>query len=229
MTPRRAPFSTCSHSGWPRSATGAWARAGPRCRPSGRGTTRCARCCWPSPASRRRRTKAADGAAVAFHAAALQRRRSADSVERDLSHWFDVPVRLQPWAGGWHALPRDDLARLGSGAATLGHDAVLGSRVRQCDLRVRLAIGPLDRDGLDALLPGAGGLGAPLRRWLDGLLGDAVEVEVRLVLRAADVVPARLAGGPADTAPRLGFDAYLLSRRAEVDRDDAGYLLFAAP
>ena len=56
------------------------------------------------------------------------------------------------------------------------------------------------------------------------MTGIAVEYEVRLTLRAADVAPAQLG---AQAAPRLGWDGFLITRPSAADRSDAGYDLHA--
>lgn len=169
-------------------------------------------------------TAGEDRAALAFHAGSLAPRRNADAVERVLRHQLGVPVRLTPWIASRHPLPEDARPRLGVGAVTLGLDAAIGPRVEQRHLRVRLALGPLDRRAFAGLGSGSRGRQA-LVRWLHRLLGDAVEVELRLVLRADAVDAARL---DAAAPPRLGCDAFVLSRPVAADREDAGALLFGS-
>lgn len=165
----------------------------------------------------------ADRAATAFHAGAVTARRNADALERVLRRQFGAPARLEPWAPSRHRLPDDGQPRLGTHAVTLGHDAVIGPRVEQRDLRVRLSLGPLDRGTFTDLSPGGRGRTA-LTRWLRHLLGERAEVDLRLVLRYDAVAAARLG---ADAPSRLGCDAFLLSRPADADRADAATLLFA--
>ena len=176
----------------------------------------------------RRRLRAAEGGVsdltVAHYAGILRQRPvSAGAVTQVLSGYFGVPVRLEQFVGRWFALPKEHQSSLGLGACGLGGGAVVGERVWQRDLRLRLHIGPLPRQAFDRFLPGGPALLA-LRELVTLLTGIAVEYEVRLTLRAADVAPAQLG---AQAAPRLGWDGFLLTRPSAADRSDAGYDLHA--
>ncbi|MBI5256098.1 MAG: type VI secretion system baseplate subunit TssG [Burkholderiales bacterium] len=162
---------------------------------------------------------------LAHYSGLLQQRPvSAAAIRQILSHYFDVPVRLEQFVGRWFTLPRAQQSRLGLGQVTLGSQAVVGERVWQRDLRLRVTLGPLCRDQFQRFLPaGAGQLA--LRELLALLTGLALEYEIRLCLRAADLRPAML---DAHTAPRLGWDSFLITQPAANDRSDAGYDLLAS-
>jgi type VI secretion system protein ImpH len=100
--------------------------------------------------------------------------------------------------------------------------ALVGGRVWQRDLRMRLTVGPLDRAGFDAFLPG--GLAArALAKMLTMFTGLTLEYEVHIVLRAPDVDGVTLSeerhGG------RLGWDSFLCTAPETRDRDDLRYEL----
>ncbi len=176
----------------------------------------------------RRRLRAAEGGVsdltVAHYAGLLRQRPVSPSViTQVLSGYFEVPVRLEQFVGRWFALPKEHQSSLGLGACGLGGGAVVGERVWQRDLRLRLHIGPLSRRAFDRFLPGGPALLA-LRELVTLMTGISVEYEVRLTLRAADVAPAQLG---AQAAPRLGWDGFLITRPSAADRNDAGYDLHA--
>jgi len=176
----------------------------------------------------RRRLRAHEGGvsdlALAHYAGLLRQRPvSAGVIAQLLSGYFGASVRLEQFVGRWFALPVEHQSSLGLGACALGGGAVVGERVWQRDLRLRLHIGPLAREAFNRFLPGGSALLA-LRELLTLLTGVSVEYEVRLTLRAADVAPARLAPGD---GPRLGWDGFLITRPAAADRSDAGYDLHA--
>ncbi|WP_164962211.1 type VI secretion system baseplate subunit TssG [Rubrivivax sp. JA1026] len=165
-------------------------------------------------------------AALAWHGGTLGGGRpSAQAIEAVLAHQFAAPVRVEPWLGRWRAVPEAARGRLGLQGLRLGHDALAGSRCWQRDLDLRLVIGPLPRARLLPLLPG-GDAAAALRAWWRQLGAGLLDAEVRLVMRAEDLRPARV-GGPA--AARLGFDAVLPWTGPPRDRADAGYRLSADP
>ena len=161
--------------------------------------------------------------AVAFYAATLQRRPvSSVALQRLLQDYFAVPVRLESFIGRWFTLPESNRSHLGLANMQLGHDAVVGERVWQRDLRLRLTFGPLPRDKFLRFLPG-GPAALALKELLALMTGVTLEYEVRLKLRAQDVKGSRLG----DAAPRLGWDSFLVTRASPTDRSDPGYDLLA--
>lgn len=177
--------------------------------------------------------KVFDQSIAHYVAAARHRPMSAAYAERIVSDHFRVPVRIEQFVGRWCAVPEREWSRLGGTRAdarpVLGSSALIGARVWQRDLRVRLHIGPLTRERFESFLPGADGAAA-LAKMLTLLLGLCLEFEVRLLLRAEDVRGVTL---PEKTEPgvrtgRLGWDAFLVSKRAaQHARSDAGYVINA--
>lgn len=153
--------------------------------------------------------------------AGLMRQRpvSAHAVERILSAYFKLRVRIEQFVGKHYALQIDQQLALGCANATLGGDAVLGERIWQCDLRVRLHIGPLPAVRYRNFVPGSDEALA-LARLLGLLTGGALEYEVRPVLLAREVSCLSLA---ADSTWRLGYGAILCSRSSASDRNDAAF------
>ncbi|ALN55811.1 type VI secretion protein, VC_A0111 family [Lysobacter enzymogenes] len=160
--------------------------------------------------------------AVAHYAGGIrQHPMSATFMQRILSDYFQAPLRVEQFVGAWYAVPEQQRSRLGMANARLGSTALAGDRVWQRDLRLRLWIGPLDRENFQRFLPG-GSAARALAKWLNLLAGSTLEYEVRLVLRAQDVQGVRMdeQGGA-----RLGWDSYLCSRPSEIDRADTRYHL----
>lgn len=176
----------------------------------------------------RRRLRAGDGGvaddALAYFAGALQRRPvSAETLQRVLCQYFGVPVALEQFVGRWFALPPDNQSHLGLRNMRLGVDLVMGARIWQRDLRVRLTIGPLDKKRFARFLPG-GPAALALSELLRLLTGVTLEYEVRLTLRAQDVQGVALHGA----APaRLGWNSFLVTHPETQDRSDVGYDLLA--
>jgi type VI secretion system protein ImpH len=160
---------------------------------------------------------------IAYFAAAIRHRpASSAQVARVLTEYFGQPVAAEQFVGHWYDVPERQQTTLGDATAVLGVGAMAGVRVWQRDLRLRLAIGPLDRASFDAFLPG--GLAArALRSLLTLFTGVTLEYEVELVLRAADVREVTLKEG--STIGRLGWDAYLVSGSQDADRRDVRYEL----
>ncbi|WP_144108037.1 type VI secretion system baseplate subunit TssG [Paraburkholderia sp. BCC1886] len=160
-----------------------------------------------------------DEAIAGYALAARHRPVSAAYLQRTLSEYFKVKVRVEQFVGKWYDVPRDQLTMLGGVNATLGATALAGERVWQRDLRARLVIGPLDKADYESFLPGADHAVA-LERMLTLLAGVTLEYEVALVLRREAVGASVLGNGA-----RLGWDAFLCTREATGDRADARYEL----
>lgn len=161
---------------------------------------------------------------LAHFAGTLQRRPvAASTLQRVLQRYFGVPVALQSFIGRWYTLPADNQSHLGLQHMQLGHDMVMGERVWQRDLRVRLQFGPLPRAKFLRLLPGGPGALA-LKELLQLMTGHTLEYEVRLTLRAEDVQGTAL--NEASSA-RLGWDSFLSTTPEREDRSDVGYDLLA--
>ena len=157
------------------------------------------------------------GADALMHYAGLlaMRPRSADRLEALASDWLGRRVEVRQFAGAWLALPPDQRTRLPLGRQPgafnrLGMDAAIGVRAWDVQARVVLQIGPLDRDGFNALLPDRPAL-RRLVALVRAYLGFETGFAVNPVL-GADAVPplALLAEARGDGArPRLGWNTWL--------------------
>jgi len=157
-----------------------------------------------------------------FAAAMRQRPASAALVGKVLSDYFGEPITVTQFIGRWYDVPHAQQSTLGGANAGLGISALVGARVWQRDLRMRLTIGPLDRAGFEAFLPG--GLAArALGRMLSMFTGLTLEYEVHVVLRAPDVDGVTL--NEERVGGRLGWDSFLSTRPETRDRDDLRYEL----
>jgi type VI secretion system protein ImpH len=160
---------------------------------------------------------------VGYFAAAMRHRpASAAMIGKVLSDYFGEPINVTQFIGAWYDVPATQQTTLGGTNAQLGMSALVGGRVWQRDLRMRLTVGPLDRAGFDAFLPG--GLAArALAKMLTMFTGLTLEYEVHIVLRAPDVDGVTLSeerhGG------RLGWDSFLCTAPETRDRDDLRYEL----
>ena len=162
--------------------------------------------------------------ALAHFAGALQSRPlSAHTLQGLLAYYFRVPVKLEQFVGRWFTLPKANQSSVGLSNMQLGRQLVIGERIWQCDLRLRLTIGPLAGTLFKRFLPG-GQAALALRELLGLLSGPTLEYEVRLALQAQDVQGVRL---DAERAPRLGWDSFLITKPQTATRTDAGYDLLA--
>jgi type VI secretion system protein ImpH len=144
-----------------------------------------------------------------------------------IESYFGVPARVMQFEARWYPLDPEDQTSLGRINASLGQDAVVGSSVRLCQHRFRLALGPLDWDTYERHLP-AGNAYPATGELVRFAVSEELEFDVQLVLRKEDVPPATLGeGGPRRV--RLGWTTWIGSGSAKVDRGDAIFPIERAP
>jgi len=175
---------------------------------------------------------------LAFYAGALQQRTlSARQLQQIIQDYLAVPTRIEQFVGRWYRLPESGRFFLGAANGhgrghgpvngVLGRSAMLGERVWQRDLRMRVMLGPLSHRQFRRFLPGEAGAQA-LKSLLTMLSGVSLEYEINLLLRHEDVQGARLDSTRPATAFRLGMDTFLQTRSANEDRVDVRYDIHAA-
>lgn len=146
--------------------------------------------------------------------------RSAAALQQLVGDYFDVPVEIEQFVGGWYPLTAPTQCALGEEegpSERLGGGAVVGDEVWDPQARVRLRLGPLTRTQYDQFLPGGSGF-EPLKTLTRFFSGDQFDFELQLVL-ARDEVPGCLLGGPAAGSP-LGWCTWMRSRPFVRDADD---------
>jgi type VI secretion system protein ImpH len=117
-----------------------------------------------------------------------------------------VPVAVEEFVGAWAEIPPRLQSRLGLVHAGLGRGAALGPRAFGRQSRIELRVGPLSLADYVDFLPGGARLRA-LRLALLHAIGETLDVDLRPVLRRAEVPAARLG------AARLGRTAWIAPRR----------------
>ena len=146
-----------------------------------------------------------------YYAGLLARQpRAAVALEQLLADFFEVPVEVEQFIGGWYGLGSDTQCRIGSEAGAsdqVGLGAVVGDEIWDQQARVRIRVGPLTRTQYDSFLPS--GAAYPLLKALTRFFThDQFEVELQLVLAPSDVPVCRLGTDGAE-APTLGWGAWL--------------------
>jgi type VI secretion system protein ImpH len=140
--------------------------------------------------------------------------RSAAALEQILTDYFELPVEITQFAGGWLDIAHDDRCRLGAAGeyAVLGGGATLGKTTWQSQSRFEVALGPLQIAQFVNFLPGARGL-EQLCALVRLFTNEEWYWHVRLLLEPADIPPLRLGH-----SGWLGWTSWLGPRR-EVARD----------
>lgn len=151
------------------------------------------------------------------------RQRGAISLEQVLEDYFQVPVQVQQFVGGWYGLSESLRCRVDDdpepGRIGLGQGAVVGDEVWDPQARVRIRIGPLSREEYDDLLPGGEAneaLSAITEFFSDGQL----DFEAQLVMSGEEVPGIVLGDTPDQGAPPLGWCTWIKTRPLPRDADE---------
>lgn len=161
-----------------------------------------------------------DDESIAFFSGLLRQRPfSAESLHRVIAGYFGEQIAIEQFVGAWYVVPAEQrLILAGEGGMRLGVDTLVGERVWQRNLRLRIHIGPLSYRRYLAFLP-EGELASALQKILSLATSGQFEYEIRPILRARDVHPARLG----TSGSRLGYDSFLVCSRERCDRSDTRY------
>lgn len=162
------------------------------------------------------------GAAMAYFSGLIaQRPHGERAIAQVVSAVVGAPVEARGCLGTWQTITDEARTRLGRNGHQLGAGCVLGARYWDRQTTLRLTVGPLRRDKFNALLPRGERLGdvIELTRFLTGL---ALDLRVRLSLRADEVPPLRLGARGADR-PQLGWNTWLRGPPRQQPATDAEF------
>ena len=153
-----------------------------------------------------------------------QHPRSASALEQILSDYFDIPVEVEQFAGGWYSLGESDQCSFEgtkSYSEQLGAGAVVGDEVWDQSARVRIKIGPLSLEQYVEFLP-TGSAFKPLQELTRFFSNDELDFEAQLILKR-DEVPRCELGAEQGIAPQLGWTTW--GRTKEMSMDVADTIL----
>jgi type VI secretion system protein ImpH len=141
-----------------------------------------------------------------------RRPHTRDALEAALAIGFpSTPIRVVDFMDRSIELPIDVRSQLGVKNVELGRGARLGARLVGQTGLLRLSVGPVDRAGFNALLPGTPDH-ARLRAIVDTVTGGLLDADAEIEVRAGEEPRARL-GGRHGT--RLGVNALIVRPRAD--------------
>lgn len=165
-----------------------------------------------------------DDRTLLYYANLLQSQRGAVALEHVVQDYFGVDATVEQFVGQWHTLRDDDLCEVSeepSPSNALGSGALVGDEVWDLHARVRIRIGPLDRESYENFLPGNPGhleLQALTRFFGQGQYA----FEAQLVLKH-DRVPPLVLGG--EDRSHLGWSTWVRSAPFEHDADETVLVL----
>lgn len=141
--------------------------------------------------------------------------RSLSTLERMLSHFFQVNITAEPFIGQWLNIAEDEYTRIGVSGENqrLGQTVALGTRVWDQHSQIGLYIGPLNFQPFIDFLPI--GLGfMPLCEMTRLFVGPELDFQINLSIKAAEIPETRLSSiGHA----RLGWASWLKTQPCQQD------------
>lgn len=155
--------------------------------------------------------------------------RPLAALEAVLKTELGQDVRVEPFIGGWVDVPEAEQSRLGGGDAADGGEqhvqldssAMIGARAWEAQHHFRTHVGPVDQDGLIAMLPG-GARAAMVRDLIQLFCGLEFTFDINVTVKAGSVPAARLCSADDDAVgARLGHTTWVLCAPSPVDRSDA--------
>ena len=164
-----------------------------------------------------------DMAKLSFAGLVAPRTKSASRLTRFLQGLFEVKVEIDEFVGSWLAFEPDHCSRLGGINASLGRDALLGSRVFSVEDKIRVRLFVKNFAEYEQFLPTeTPNLSEPLADAVYFYIGDELEWEVELAIPAGEVVPVRLG-----RSGRLGWTSWMAPNWTSNDqyRRDARFAL----
>ena len=120
---------------------------------------------------------------------------------------FRQPVEIEQFFPAHYPIEPDDRNRLGTSNTCLGEDLYLGEDVTLIQSRIRIRLGPMSRRDYEEFLPHHEGF-QRLADLVHFALGEELDFDVQLSLRADDV-PATQLGEPSADSCRLGWSSWL--------------------
>jgi type VI secretion system protein ImpH len=172
----------------------------------------------------RDRQSISDDTLIYYSGLLSQRPRSAQALQQILADYFDVPVAVEQFSGGWYRLDPETQCRLSEGnedSGELGFGAVVGDEMWNQQSRVRIVLGPLSLERYADFLPDGESYG-PLRAWVRFFSNDEWDFDVQLILQR-EQVPACTLGADGVSGPQLGWVSWVKS--APLGRDPADTVL----
>jgi type VI secretion system protein ImpH len=150
--------------------------------------------------------------------------RSAVALEELIEGYFQVPVVVEQFVGGWYPLEEEAQCAVGEeqdASTQLGFGALVGDEIWDPQARIRLRIGPLPASRYQEFLP-SGRAFPELRTLTEFFVGGQFDVELQLTLARDDVPLCELGD---ENFPPLGWGTWLRTGPLSRDPDDVVFTL----
>lgn len=143
-----------------------------------------------------------------------QQPKSHEGLRMILGHYFNLPVKVVPFKGGWEKIEATQVSKIGSKGQfnCLGQGAMLGERIWNATQKLTICLGPLTKGQFHSFLPKEKNNYQKFCEIVRFYLGVQQKFEINLVVKAPDVEFTRLAGHT-----YLSWTSWLKSHRFRED------------
>ena len=169
----------------------------------------------------RDRQETEDEALLHYASLVAMQSPSAVALEQLIADYFEVPVEIQQFTGGWYGLDAATQCAMKeseSPSSQVGSGAVVGDAVWDRQARVRIRLGPLGVERYCDFLP-EGSAHKALRAITRFFSNECLDFEVQLVLDRNQVPGVELDPDSANPA-RLGWVSWAKTMPLDFDPDD---------
>ena len=132
---------------------------------------------------------------------------------------FGQPIEIEQFCPANYPIEVDDRNSLGFANSVLGEDLYLGAEITLVQSKIRIRLGPMSREAYEEFLPHRVGF-QRLADLVHFAVGEELDFEVQLSLRAADVPTIRL-GDTGPDACRLGWSSWVGDEQRSHPAEDA--------
>ncbi len=159
--------------------------------------------------------------------------RNAQSLERMLVEFLDLPAAVQQFQGEWFLLETRQQTALPNPSVPaglncqLGVTAIAGQRIWSVEGRFRVRLGPLTYREFHSFFPSSARL-TQLGQFVRTYAGPELDFDVQLVLKREEVPFCELDQGKA-SSPRLGWNTWICSRTPEQNAEEAVFISEGRP
>ncbi len=145
-----------------------------------------------------------------------QQPRSTIALEKLLTHYFNVPVRIDQFQGEWIKVPEPQQTKIGHEGRfhQLGRDAILGDRFWDQQRSIRIHVGPVGiKEYINFLKPGKAY--RALKILVAYFCGEEQEFHLNLILKKEEIPAVKLGQGMA-----LHWTSWLNRKATKWEADD---------
>lgn len=149
--------------------------------------------------------------------------RNATNLRSMLSDYFDIKIEIDQFIGQWQDLIPDVLTQMGTSMnraglnSCLGQSAMLGKRAWIAQGKIRIVLGPLNKDQLNTFAPGTK-VFSVMNQMVQMYLGLEHDYEFVMEIQKNDLPKNLLMNSK--SPPRLGWDTWVMGSSANIDKNE---------